>query len=433
MALRRIAILALDGTPYSLLRRLADDGVMPNVAKMLPTSAFRPMRSVHPTVSNCAWTSFMTGRDPGGHNVYGFVDRRPESWEIFIPTARNRTGEAIWERLSRLGRRVCVINVPGTYPPVPVNGVLVTDFMTPSLEKLSLDPDVVEVLKSLRYRIDVDGWQGRTDADALVRDVHDVLDARLRAAFHFLRQERWDFFMTHVMSLDRLQHFLWARQEDGEPTWRDAFLDVYRRVDAAIGRLADEVGSDAELVLLSDHGFCSIKQEVQVNRWLEEQGYLVLTAQRDPKAFLRNVDVARTRAYSLIPGRIFVNLRGRESGGIVEPGEPYEALRREIAEKLLDLRDPSDGARVVDTVFRREQIYRGEVFHRAPDLVAHPVNGYDLKGTIVAERLWQRTALTGMHTYEDAFLLVRGQAAPAREDLSIVDAHDVVLGLMGLA
>ena len=391
------------------------------------------MRSVYPTVSNCAWTSFMTGVDPGGHNVYGFVDRRPESWEIFIPTARNRTGEAIWERLSRLGKRVCVINVPGTYPPVAVNGVLVTDFMTPSVEKLSLDPKVVEVLRHLQYRIDVDGWQGRTDASALVRDVRDVLEARFRAAFHFLRMEKWDFFMLHVMELDRLQHFLWEPQEKGDPTWRPAFLDVYRRLDEHLGALLDEIGADCELVLLSDHGFCSIKHEVQVNRWLEEQEYLVLKPQRDPKAFLRNVDAARTRAYSLIPGRVFLNLQGREAGGIVPPGEAYERLRGEIAGKLLDLRDPDDGGRVIETVFKREEIYRGQAFHRAADLIAHPVNGYDLKGTVAADRVWQHSALTGMHTFGDAFLFVRGQAAPARWDLSIVEAHDIVLDLMGAA
>src|SRR6185295_14549600 len=106
----------------------------------------------------------------------------------------------------------------------------------------------------------------------------------------------------------------------------------------------------------------------------------------------------------------------------VDPGLMYERLRREIADKLLDLRDPADGARVIGSVFRREEIYAGDVFHRAADLVAHPVNGYDLKGTIVTDKLWQRTALTGMHTYEDAFLFVRGQAAPGDADLSIVDA-----------
>jgi predicted AlkP superfamily phosphohydrolase/phosphomutase len=431
MAHRRIVVLAIDGTPHSLLVRLIADGVMPNLAKLVPAGSLRRIRSVFPTVSNCAWTSFMTGKDPGGHHVYGFVDRVPESWEIFLPTARDRAGEAIWERLSRQGRRVCVINVPGTYPPVPVNGVMVTDFMTPSVEKLSLDPHVVDVLKSLRYRIDVDGWQGRKDPDALVRDVHDVIDARFRVAFHFLRQEPWDFFMTHVMAVDRLQHFLWEQQEKGEAKWRAAFLDVYRKVDANIGLVLDEIRDDAEFVVLSDHGFCAIKREVQVNRWLEEQGWLVLKPERDPKAYLRNVDAARTRAYSLIPGRIFVNLKGREPGGTVEPGADYERLRREIAERLLDLVDPADGARVIDFVMKREDAYRGGALGGAADLVAHPVNGYDLKGTVVADRIWQRTALTGMHTYDDAFLLVRGQQAPPAEDLSIVDAHDVVTSLMG--
>src|SRR5688572_29790562 len=99
MATRRLVVLGLDGVPYGYVRSLIDAGVMPHFAKLVEAGAIRPMASVYPTVSNCAWTSFMTGLGPGGHNIYGFVDRKRESWEIDIPSARNRTGEAIWERL----------------------------------------------------------------------------------------------------------------------------------------------------------------------------------------------------------------------------------------------------------------------------------------------------------------------------------------------
>jgi predicted AlkP superfamily phosphohydrolase/phosphomutase len=326
-----------------------------------------------------------------------------------------------------------VINVPGTYPPREVNGVLVSCFMTPSVDKASADPAVVEELKALGYRIDVNGWEGRRDREALLRDVHEVLDARVRTLFHFLRKERWDFFLCHVMSLDRMHHFIWEDQERGDPVWRSRFLEVYRKLDRAIGEVAAEVGDDAELLLLSDHGFCSIRRELQVNRFLEEQGFLVLRPETGQRSPLHRVDPARTRAYSLIPGRIYLNLKGRESGGVVEPGEEAERVLRSVAERLLDLRDPEDGARVVDAVLGRDQVYRGAAAHRAPDLVVRPSPGYDLKGTVAAESLWQRSALRGMHAFDDAFLYVRGDDAPATPDLSIADAHEVVLERLGLA
>ena len=93
---RRLVVLGLDGIPHSHLTRLMDDGVLPHFRKLAQGGFLRRIESVFPTVSSCAWTSFMTGLDPGGHNIYGFVDRKPESWEIYIPTARHRTGEAIW-------------------------------------------------------------------------------------------------------------------------------------------------------------------------------------------------------------------------------------------------------------------------------------------------------------------------------------------------
>lgn len=431
--LRRIAILALDGLPCSLVERLTADGTMPHLAALLREGSLRPLRSVLPTVSNCAWASFMTGLDPGGHNVYGFLDRKPESWDLYVPTSRHRTGEAIWERLSRLGRRVCVLNVPGTYPPREVNGVLVSCFLTPSVEKASADPAVVAELKTLGYRIDVDGWQGRRDRSALLDDVHAVLDARSRALFHFLRKERWDFFLCHVMSLDRMHHFLWDAFESGEEPWRERVLDVYRKLDRLVGQVVEETASDCELMLLSDHGFSAIRREVQVNRWLLEQGYLALRPPGDHRSPLHRVDPAGTRAYSLIPGRIYLNLRGRESGGLVTPGEEADRLCREIAAKLLDLRDPDTGAPVVEAVLGRDEAFHGEAAHRAPDLVAKPHDGYDLKGTIAAESLWQTSALRGMHSFGDALLYVRGDDAPAGSELSIVQAHDLVLGRIGLA
>jgi len=421
----------MDGTPHSFLVRAMAEGVMPHLAALARKGSFRRIRSVYPTVSSCAWASFMTGLDPGGHAIFGFIDRRPETWDLFIPTGRHMLAETLWEKLSRLGKRVVVINVPGTYPPRPVNGVMIGCFLCTDLEKVSNDPKVVAYLKSIGYRIDVDAWEARRDPGSLLPEVEALLDKRAEAALHFMRSEPWDFFMVHFMSLDRMQHFLWRQAEGKDPLWSSRFLDVYRRADAHIGALIDEVGDTAEVVLLSDHGFCSIRKEVQVNRWLEEQGYLVLRDRPDPKAGLRNVDPALTRAYSLIPGRVFLNLRGREGGGIVEPGEPAERLRREIAERLLDWRD-EDGTRIVQAVLDREAIYHGPHAHRAADLVAHPTDGYDLKGKILADGVFGLSPLTGMHTYGDAFLLMRDSEAPEGEDLAITDVYGLLCRLLGV-
>ena len=105
-------VIGLDGTPYSLMTRLVNEGRMPNFARILAQGSMCPMASVHPTVSSVAWATFMTGVNPGKHGIFGFVDRRPGSYKTYIPTARNLRSETLWEILSRQGKRVVVINVP---------------------------------------------------------------------------------------------------------------------------------------------------------------------------------------------------------------------------------------------------------------------------------------------------------------------------------
>lgn len=429
---RRLLVVALDGTPHSFLRKAMDLGVMPHLAAQAAKGSFRRIRSVYPTVSSCAWASFMTGMDPGGHAIYGFIDRRPETWDLFIPTGKHVAAETLWEKLSRLGRRVVVMNVPGTYPPRDVNGVMVGCFLCTDIEKVSRDRSVVDYLKSIDYRIDVNAWNARQSLDGLLDEVRLVMDRRAQAALHFMTGERWDFFMVHFMALDRLQHFAWAQYEGGDPVFHPGLLDAYRRVDEHIGALIAAAGPDCTFAFLSDHGFCSIKREVQVNRWLEEQGYLVMHEPRNPKAGLRGIDPARTRAYSLIPGRIFLNLKGREGGGIVEPGADYENLRRELSEKLMDWKDPDDGTPVIGGVMAREDIYHGPQVHRAADLVAHPTDGYDLKGRLAVDDLFERSPLTGMHTYHDAFLLMEDAALPERDDLAVTDAYGLFCDVLGV-
>jgi predicted AlkP superfamily phosphohydrolase/phosphomutase len=128
-------VIALDGTPYTFARAMMTDGAMPNFARLLREGSLVRMHSSYPDVSGVAWSSFMTGNNPGKHGIFGFIDRRPGSYQTYIPTAQNLQGETLWELLGRHGRRVCAIGVPNSYPPRPVNGVLVGCFLSPSVEK----------------------------------------------------------------------------------------------------------------------------------------------------------------------------------------------------------------------------------------------------------------------------------------------------------
>lgn len=402
---------------------------MPYLAGLLPQGSLRPVTSVHPWVSSVAWTTLMTGCNPARHGIFGFVDRDPATLKTFIPTARHLQAATLWDILGRAGRRVLVLNVPGTYPPRAVNGLLVSDFLSPSLEKAVYPPAFLPLLQELGYRIDTDPWLGRASREKFLPDLHDALEKRTRTFLHLLDTQPWELFLGVIMETDRLHHFLFEAMEQGDPVYAPAFFDVYRRIDAFIGEVRRRLDDDTALILLSDHGFCSIRREVYYNRWLYDAGYLRFR-QTPPKDL---ADLSpESLAYCLDPGRIFINLKGREKEGRVAPGEEYERLRDRLAAEAEALRDPDTGARLVQRAYRREELYQGPLLARAADLILAPVNGYDPKGALWKEHLtYKDPTMAGMHTYDNAFLYVSGEDL-AEGTARLYDVLPTILTLLGI-
>ncbi len=402
----RVLVIGLDGVPHSLLTELIGRGVMPNLAEIAASGDLRPAESTQPTVSCTAWTSFVTGVNPGGHGVFGFIDREPGSYRHYITGSRYVRSPQVWRTLGERGHRVIIMNVPVTSPPPEVNGLLVGGFLAPKLEGATHPPELAARLGRLGYRIDIDPWQARKSLDLLLQDLDATLKGRVAGATELLSREPWSYAMVHVMGTDRINHFMWAEWDDGDPDYAPRFVDYYAAVDAAVGEIARAAGDDAELLLLSDHGFTRTVHEINIDVWLRERGYLGVPASEDAK--LTQAD-ASTRAFSMTPGRIYVNLRGREPQGGVEPGDEYEALRDEIIAGLMELADPDSGEPVLEAVRRREEVFHGDALDRAPDLLAIPRDGYDLKSSLTGDELFTSSPITGMHTYGDAFWLVRGR------------------------
>ena len=428
----RICVIGLDGIPHSLLLRMMAEGVMPNMAALVQEGSLRRMTSVYPWISSVAWSTIMTGRNPGKHGIFGFVDRDPSTLKTHISTSRHLKTDSLMDILSRAGKRIIVVNVPGTFPPKAVNGILITDFLSPSLEKAVHPTSLLPKLHELGYRIDTDPWLARESRDQFLLDLHDALEKRTHTLLYLMDNEPWDFFMGVIMETDRLHHFLFELMEQGHPTYAPDFFDVYRRIDAFIGQVRDRLDDNTSLLLLSDHGFCSIRQEVYYNHWLYEAGYLKF--EKIPPESLRDMS-PESLAYSMDPGRIFINLKGRERDGCVEPGEEYERLRDRLIEEVESLRDPETGEKLVLKAYRREELYHGPLLAAAADLILAPANGYDPKGAIWKEALTHKDpAMVGMHTYDDAMLCLLGaQFVEDGETPRVVDVMPTILAAMGIA
>jgi predicted AlkP superfamily phosphohydrolase/phosphomutase len=427
---KRVVFLGLDGTPYTFMRRLIAEGRAPNAARLAERGSLLRMESTWPWVSSVAWSTMMTGVNPGKHNIFGFIDRDPATYKQFIPTGRNMEARTLWEVLSDAGKRVIVVNVPVTYPPRPVNGIMVSCFLSPSLEKAVYPADYLPTLQSLGYIVDADPWKARESKELALEEVNKALDARLRTLFYLYDKEEWDYLHVHIMETDRLHHFLWQQMEEAHSTYAPAFYDVYRRIDDALGEVEKRLDDQTTLVWMADHGFCTIKKEVYVNKWLADQGWLRLrNVPPDRKKGLDEIEPSSV-AYSLDPGRVFIRVRGREKEGPVAPGAEYEALREEIAAAALALRDPDDGAPIFQQVFRREELYHGPHLEQAADLILAPHDGYDPKGPLYKEELtYKGDELVGMHTHHDAMLYLGGRQV-AQKRFSVVDVMPTVLDLM---
>ena len=135
MSQPRVLIIGLDGVPWELLRRWASAGHLPTLARLIRTGSAGPLASTMPPTSGPAWSSFMTGKNPGQTGIYDFLYRRPGSY-VFPPVnAALRSGQSVWSLLGEQGKRVAVVNIPISYPVEPVNGVLISGWMTPYFAK----------------------------------------------------------------------------------------------------------------------------------------------------------------------------------------------------------------------------------------------------------------------------------------------------------
>lgn len=432
----RVAVIGLDGVPHSMLRRMMTAGIMPNLKEAAGAGTLVPMASTIPAISSVAWTSFMTGKNPGDHGIYGFTDLEPDRISLRLPSFDDIKKPVLWHRLA--ARKSIVINLPFTYPARPLHGVLVSGFVAPVFERAVFPASLISWLKSIGYQIDVDAVRGRHDRAGFVAELFSNIDVLERAIFSIMDQRPWDLFIGVVTGTDRLNHFLYDAQADASHPFHERFVDYYRRVDRFFGGLMDRVGHGTRLIVLSDHGFTDLKQQVYLNHILKAMGYLAFN-RPDPRS---PGDIhPSTKAFAMDPTRIYLNSKDRFQAGVIGPGEARE-IRGKLKGELERLRlsdvgisdvEASDGLNdsLFAAVLCKEDLYTGDCFHLAPDLVIIPRPGYDPKAALDASAPVAKDIFTGMHTHDDAFLLVQDRLPVALPDkVCISDVADLILEVL---
>ncbi|WP_115862830.1 alkaline phosphatase family protein [Halorussus litoreus] len=419
----RVAFVGIDGVPYSFLEDHFEE--FEHLAALADEGAAGPIDSIVPPESSACWPSLTTGVNPGETGVYGFQDREIGSYDTYVPMGRDVQATRLWDRVQEAGRDATVMNVPVTFPPQRNVQRMVSGFLSPGVDKAAYPDEMREYLQSTDYRIDANAKLGHDeDKSEFIENAHETVDARYEAFKHYLQQDDWDLFFGVFMATDRVNHFLYKHYEEGME-YEEEFVDFYRKIDRYLGEIRNNLPDDVTLVVASDHGFTSLDYEVHFNEWLRQEGWL--SYEDDDHEELGDIS-DDTEAYSLIPGRFYINLDGREPRGSV-PESEYEQKRDQLKEAIESLEGP-EGRKVVDRVVEKEDAFRGDHDDIAPDLVAIPNYGFDLKAGFKGhDDVFGHGPRNGMHSFDNASLFVDDAEATV-EDVDLYDIAPTILDLM---
>lgn len=485
----KLVLIGLDGGTFRVLRPLVDAGIMPNLARFLGEGASGTLMSTHPPVTCPAWPTMFTGVNPGRHSIFSFTCRnagraRPHTaslLEVRVPT--------LWELLGNAGYRVGVMNVPITFPAQSVNGFMVSGFPAPN----GL-PEVVwpreEYTKMVRqfpqFMVNWPGLgqRGRTESEkaSLVESANAWLRARIQAFEYFLNRHEIDFCFLVFEYADKVQHWFYPLLDSMNGALgarevskvRSLLQDGYRDIDAALARLVERFGKDANYLVVSDHGFGPVARVVYLNHLL---GLHELFTGRHIKALTARVasrarlplwlrakmgmaqdepwhrldtwkspltNFARTKAFAghQYEHSVYLNVAGRCPRGVVKQGTEYDSVRGKVISVLRQAKDPKTGKHIFEDVWASEEIYAGEHLQDAPDVIFELAPGYVVSAGIGLSAVLEGGFLrdvrdsdaSGYHR-PDGIFIGYGPAFRHTQNVqaTLLDIVPTVLALMGVA
>jgi predicted AlkP superfamily phosphohydrolase/phosphomutase len=427
--MQRVFMVGWDGATFDLIRPWVAEGKLPTIARLMQQGVHGPLRSTLPPWTFPAWTSFMTGKNPGKHGIFDFFRPRPGTYDLEFVKGGHRCGPTFWQILSAAGRSVVSISLPCTFPPDPVNGVMISGFDFPGEGPGSfVDPQgmyprelYAELNRNVgRHPIDASiiGEVNRGRFDLVLQRMLETVRQKAATAKYLMSHRPWDCFMILFGESDGAGHQFWKYCDprsplftDQPPGLQDSLLQVYQELDRQTGELLARLPPDTTVLMLSDHGFGGVSNWVLYpNCWLCEKGWLRLRGQTKHR-LARGLEALKLWAVRALPawlqrgfyrfasslvGRLEartrygmidwegtqayfdenpyfpvlrINLQGRQPRGVVAPGAEYEAVRDRLIRQLEAWRHPETGAPIVEKAYRREEVYAGPCLEQAADII----------------------------------------------------------------
>ena len=283
---KKVFIIGLDGATWNIINPLITEGELPTIKNLLENSTHAVLQSTLIPLSPAAWTSFATGCNPNKHGIFDFFGRKTGTYEPTPYSSRDRKCETLWNILSKEGKKVGILNIPGTYPVDKVNGFMISGFPTPEeFEDFTYPKDLLwelkkEFGKDFRFQPKVNLF----DEALFLDEIHLLTDNIFQATNYLMNKYQWDILMTVFVGADSLSHAFWKYMDPKHPLYdanaptefKNAIVNIYKDLDKKIDLLKKNIDSDTTLMLMSDHGFGPLYYGVPINNWLLNEGFMTL-------------------------------------------------------------------------------------------------------------------------------------------------------------
>lgn len=412
---------------------------MPNLTRLRNTGVWAKMKTVIPPITVPAWSCMFSGYDPGNLGIYGFRNRKTNSYDLEFATSRSIKVPRVWDIASKSNKKSIVMYVPQTYPTYSINGYMVSDFLTPGPESQYTYP--VELKAELGekfgpYIVDVPDFRTE-DKARLLKDIYKMSEQHFDMFKYMIKNHDWDLSVMVEMGIDRFHHGFWKYIDENHPKFvkGNPFVDsgrqYYGYCDQKLGEILKEIDLDkTNVFVVSDHGAKAMYGGICINDWLIQEGYLKLKTKPSGITRFKDVDIDWNNTVAWgeggYYGRLFINVKGRDPQGIVTQ-EQYPKLRKEIKDKLEAMNDQN--GKILNTkAYYPEEIYE-KVNGFAPDLTV-----------IFGDLYWRSVGSVGnnsIYTFENdtgpddanhnwygSFVLA-GSGIKAKGDIGVVEIRTI--------
>jgi predicted AlkP superfamily phosphohydrolase/phosphomutase len=454
---KRVFVIGLDGSTFDLLNPWMAEGKLPNLKRVLEKSSYGRLESTVPPLTPPAWTSFMTGVNPGKHGVRDFFTVKPNSFEKVLVNSSDIQSKRFWDLAGERGKKNIILYVPFTYPPQKINGVMISGIPLPNQGEYiypeEMNKELEDKLGKCWVKVDIDKYSD-FHKEAILEEIYKNMEVCFGVAEYLIHKE-WDLFVFVTNGTDWAQHILWKKKDQ-------YLLSLYVKVDRMIGHFMEVLKKEDVILILSDHGFGPIRKTIYLNTCLREKGFLVSKRQwgyaketmdagifhhRKGSSWMNRIkwalskrntviDWKKTQAYFDNTGSTYgirINLMGREPEGIVKP-EEYDEVRNRVIAELHSMMDEQEGKKVMERIYRREDLYWGPYTKYASDILFIPDGEYRMSGRIKDHIFKKNREGESFHRLDGIFIL-HGPGIEKGKKISgahIMDVAPMILYLLGL-